>query len=221
MVRSFCFLIVFVMLVWALPAAGITISSTWDLPGDRDGWICGNSADGYTGVITGGDPTAAVSWDPLNGGCLRLDDPAIQAGDFFIAAPQFLGDWSTGYSGGSITFDYKKSAAMARMPEIWIVSGADRWAAYTVFPSYADTEWHTYMVSLDAADWVHVDSGNPTTWEATLMNVTDFGILGDLKIGTETTYLDNVSLTLRPIPAPGAFLLVVLGTGVVASLRKS
>ena len=128
--------------------------------------------------------------------------------------------------GGEISFDFKKGVAVARPPEVRILTRTpgfdyDGWV-YDKFPSYVDTEWHSYSIALDESLWIHQSwpGSSFTTWEKTLRNITDLGVIGDLRIGPETSYLDNFKLTLTPVPVPGALLLGGIGIGCVSWLKR-
>lgn len=193
-------------------------------PGDggdgRDGWIGnypedGYPVDGFIG-INHGDTGGYVIWEPIDGlppGCLKNYEPAILYTDGFVAPPKFLGNWQ---GDTYISFDYKKGTFVEEYPfVVRICSGeTDRWLFEVT--SQGDLDWHEYLVPLDESLWRHYEGSE--SWEESLCNITELFISGDVYIGQEHNYLDNVKLV--PIPAPDALILASIGLGFVGWLRR-
>jgi len=184
------------VLALAAPVSALTIAESHFNPGDggdgRDGWIGNYPGDGYVGAEPG-DPGGYVIWDGGNGlpaGCLYNFDPGIFNTDGFVAPPKFLGDWR---GNECIVFDFKKGTFAGAYPNwVEIFSGpTDCWIFG--FTTYADLDWHQYTIPLDGSPWYHWSGSK--SWEETLSNVTELFINGNVMVGDENNYLDNVMLT--------------------------
>jgi hypothetical protein len=191
-----------------------TAVSTFD--NDRDGWYGNYPGDGYTGRDYGDEP-GYVRYDPVNGnppGCLINWEPGILYTDGFVAPAKFLGNWWEQMTPDSyISFDYKKGTFVGAYAfNVRIVSGdTDFW--YFDVTSQADLDWHEYTVPLDESLWRHEGS---KSWEESLSNITELFISGDVYIGAETNYLDNMKL----VPEPATLFLLTLG-GLFLRKRKA
>jgi hypothetical protein len=157
----------------------------------RDGWFGNYPGDGYVGAEPG-DPGGYVIWDGSNGlpsGCLCNFDPGIFNTDGFVAPPKFLGDWR---DNECIVFDFKKGTFAGAYPNwVEIFSGpTDCWIFG--FTTYADLDWHEYTIPLYGSPWYHFSGSK--SWEETLSNVTELFINGNVHVGDENNYLDNVIL---------------------------
>jgi hypothetical protein len=210
--------IVVVLLAWGTNTQAMVAKSEFNLGdgGDgRDGWIGNYPEDGYTGRDYG-DTGGWVRWDGDNGlppGCLKNYEPGILYLDGFVAPAKFLGNWWAQMTPDSyISFDYKKVTFVEAYPfNVRIVSGeTDFWVFDVV--SQADLDWHKYILPLDESLWRHQEGSK--SWEESLGNITEFFISGDVYIGPESNYLDNVEL----VPEPATILLISLGG--FALLRK-
>ncbi|HUV41410.1 MAG TPA: PEP-CTERM sorting domain-containing protein [Sedimentisphaerales bacterium] len=213
-------IMLFLLVCATNPALAVVVKSEFNAGdgGDgRDGWIGNYPEDGYTGDDHG-DIGGYVTWYDLGGdeGCLTNYEPATLYTDGFVAPVKFLGNWCTEWSIGSfISFDYKKGTFSEERPFIVrICSGeTDSWALDLTSKSGLD--WHKYTVPLDPSLWNHYKGSK--SWEETLGNITELFISGDVYIGAENNYLDNVTLALVPEPAT----LLLLGMGSFALRLRS
>ena len=208
--------------VISLPAAGATVSSTFDT-GD-DGWrfvdVPGQAGGpNFTTILSGPSIPIHSASGGNPGGFISAQDPSDQT--FFFDAPaKFLGNQSAAY-GGSLRFDVKTSPAIPEWtgdPDVLLISGS----AVLVF-DFADnpgTAFVTRTVGLSEGLWRVGGLNGAFATQSELLgvlgNLTALRIRGEYVssvVGDPSTFelasLDNVVLT--PVPEPKIALLMSLG----------
>ncbi len=161
-----------------------------------------------------GDAGSILSWvdaPSRPGKCLEYWDEGIGPSDWFVAPPKYLGDW-TGFA--SISYDFKAGDADwgAGMGSVLALQGpGTSWGWQG--PEEDSTAWFHYDVPLVEAHWI--SDGGPATWEQTLANVIGFGIGAGRRLGSETNYIDGVTVV---VPEPATMTLLALGG--IALLRR-
>ena len=189
---------------FATTAAAVTVLSTFDA--DEEGWTSVPASVNF--AAAGGNP----------GGYLHHVD-ASATSTYIIAPSQFLGDWSSGNSLGSVGFDHKifslGSVVNGFLPyEIRIAGSGDQATWFGATPA-GTTDWLSLTAPLNEAAWSV--TGN---WSDLLLNVTDLRIrieLVDNGAGSgDSAGVDNVRLELGEvaggvIPEPATGVLLVVG----------
>jgi len=188
---------VFLFFVLANPVQAATISSTFDASGE--GWI-GIPGEGSSQFFaSGGNP----------GGHIRVTDIGVggDLGSGAIAPSKFLGNLSS-FDNGMLSVDLGNFGGGGT---IWSTFGvvkisgtggavALRDLTDTVPPSGT---WQTFSAPLTAAAW----GKTSLEWMTILANVTEIAIGTDAFDGTETTGVDNFTITTTPIPIPATVWL--------------
>jgi hypothetical protein len=145
---------------------------------------------------TGGNPGGNIAWTD-------------QTPDYFtFSAPAtFLGDHHGTY-GGSLSFDMWVTASDGDPQPGVILVGAAQTIFYDLNPPGGD--WTHVSVPLSEASWYDSDGNSLTAaqMQALLGTLQAIYVTGDGLTGTETAYLDNVSMVPEP---SGLALLVVVG----------
>lgn len=166
---------------------GARVQSTFD--GGIDGWSFIADVKDFHWTDTGGNP----------GGYLEAVDYATGELWYFVAPQKFLGDKSA-YSGGSLQFDLKQSAAdnQINADDIVITGGGLTLALDTL--DNPGTDWTHYSVAFDtSSDWrVGTRTGDVATQaqiDTVLANITGLNIRGEFINGNDTGGIDNVVMT--------------------------
>ncbi len=188
-----------VLLMQAATAAAAVVSSTFD--SNAEGWII--SGDATSGlpdyVATGGNP----------GGHIEADD-SVSGGIWYFQAPsKFLGNLS-GAFGELLRFDLKQSGSGAQInrDDVILSSGGTELTLDTLANPLPVGEWVSYAVRLDdSAAWMNGGAA-ATAAEllAVLSSLDGLRIRGEYINGPDTGSLDNVSVSVVPIPAAVYFL---------------
>lgn len=188
-----------VLLLQAGNAAAAVVSSTFDT--DAEGWII--SGDATSGlphhVATGGNP----------GGHIEADD-SVSGGIWYFQAPsKFLGDLS-GAFGQLLRFDLRQSGSGAQIDrdDVILSSGGTVLTLDTLANPLPVGEWVSYAVRLDDSDaWMNGGvAASAAELLAVLSALDGLRIRGEYINGSDTGSLDNVSVSVVPIPAAVYFL---------------
>ncbi len=188
-------------------AAAAVVASTFD--SSADGWI-------ISGDATSGLPTfLAAGGNP--GGHIEADD-SVSGGIWYFQAPgKFLGDLSGAY-GELLQFDLKQvgSGAQISRDDVILNGGGIELTLDTLANPLPVGEWVSYSVRLDESEsWMN---GGATATAGDLLTVLSsldrLRIRGEYINGSDTGSLDNVSVSVVPIPAA----VVFLGSGLLGLL---
>jgi len=205
--RVFNVVAVSVLLMHGGNAAAAVVASTFD--SDAEGWIVsGDATSGLpTFVGTGGNP----------GGHIEADD-RVSGGVWYFQAPsKFLGDLSGAY-GELLRFDLKQTGSGSQFSsdDVILNGGGLELTLDTLANPLPVGEWVSYSVRLDTSEaWMN---GGATATAADVLFVLSsldrLRIRGEYISGSDTGRLDNVSVSVVPIPAAVYFL----GSGVLGLL---
>lgn len=205
--RTFSTIAVSLLLMQSGIAAAAVVASTFD--SGADGWII--SGDATSGVPTflptGGNP----------GGHIEADD-SVSGGIWYFQAPsKFLGDFSGAY-GELLQFDLKQTGSGSQISrdDVILNGGGIQLTLDTLANPLPVGEWVSYSVRLDDSEaWMN---GGAAATAADLLVVLSsldrLRIRGEYINGSDTGRLDNVSVSVVPIPAAVYFL----GSGLLGLL---
>lgn len=193
-------------------ATAAVIESTFD--SSAEGWvISGDATSGLpTFLATGGNP----------GGHIEADD-SVSGGIWYFQAPtKFLGDLSGAY-GELLQFDLRQSGSGSQISrdDVILNGGGLQLTLDTLANPLPVGEWVSYSVRLDESEaWMN---GGAAATAADLLFVLSsldrLRIRGEYINGADTGRLDNVSVSVVPIPAAIYFLGSGL-LGLLASRRR-
>jgi hypothetical protein len=203
--------------------ARAVVTSTFDA--DNGGWT-GVTAD----ISTSGIPiqtTPALTFHATAGhpgGYVSLTDP--DNFDMFFRAPaSFLGDQRAAI-GGTLQFDTITDLSRDYNGADVVIKGNGKVLVYDIAPT-AGTDWSTVSVTLSpSANWrLNTLNGPAATvadFQSALANVSELWITGEYHAGTtETSGLDNVTLTTVPEPATAGAVLGCIGVAHLLRRRSS
>ncbi len=204
-VKYICLIVLFLIITNSSAFGNIT--STFDT--DLDGWgqVPGETTS-ISFVSTGGNP----------GGYIQNSDTGPTAGNI-VAPDKFLGNWSVIEDFGELKWDFNMFRQGNGTPVDLraYISGPGGDAVFFSGVYASSNTWITITAPIQESKWT-MTSGN---WDNLLLNVTEMRLLIE-NVTTisvfEITGIDNVSLTT--IPAPGALLLGLFGSGIVSFCRR-
>jgi hypothetical protein len=174
------------------------------------------SVEGWTTVgataptfsLSGGNPGGFIYATDVTGSPSFAD-----FGWGFFSPSSWSGDWGA-YAGGSVAFDLAPLGYSASGATLALLSGRNYAYAFVNGP-LNNGSWSSFQTSLTASNFTSVGA----TFQQILKNVTQLYIDGDKINGTETTGLDNV--TVSAVPLPASIWLLFSGLSILAvSLRR-
>lgn len=188
-----------------------TISS--DFSADADGWV-------ISGDATSAVPTyLAVGGNP--GGHIEADDSASGGIWYFQAPGKYLGELS-GAHGELLQFDLKQVGGGGQIsrPDLILNGGGIEIQLSTLENPLPVGEWVSYAVRLDDSEAWTESGGLASNAEilTVLSSLDRLRIRGEYINGADVGSLDNVSVTV--VPVPGAVYLLGSSLLAVASYRK-
>ncbi len=207
--RTFNIVAVSVLLMQSGNAAAAVVASTFD--SDAEGWII--SGDATSGVptflATGGNP----------GGHIEADD-SVSGGVWYFQAPsKFLGDLSGAY-GELLRFDLKQTGSGSQFSsnDVILNGGGLELTLDTLANPLPVGEWVSYSVRLDVSEtWMNGGAAATAADVLFVLSSLDrLRIRGEYISGSDTGRLDNVSVSVVPIPAAVYFL----GSGLLGLLAR-
>lgn len=203
------FLVVFAQMVAGLLCIACADVAT-DFESGLDGWIPDpdNSDIGAELVLVAGagkDGSTAV----------RFTDPADGTMDMILAPSKFLGNLS-GYD--SFSFDFKSDQSTWDYNlNVWIYSADESTRWYFEIKSHTSS-WMTYEFSLQEQDSTMGRSYGSLSWADTVANVGKITIDTEVFYGSETSFVDNISL--NAVPEPASAMLLFAGFGIMGLVRR-
>ena len=209
--RKIAILLVFLILLSLIGnASAAVITSTFDI--DDEGWDVSGDATSTnpTHVLTGGIP----------GGFIQATDRAVGGTWYFDAPDKFLGNALGAYN-QSLTFDLKQTGSGPQHGDDNVImngGGLELYISAGAGPLPLGT-WVSYNVLMnESGGWF---KGNALATQADMLTVLGdldrLRIRGEFIVGSDVGRLDNVALTI--VPLPPAFAL--LASGLLGILFKS
>jgi hypothetical protein len=184
-----------------------------------------SGTEGWTAV---GDVAGPVTWSSAGGnpgGHIELTDQVVGGVTYFVAPPQFHGNYSSAY-GTSLTFDLRQSYPGA--PDQFddsdiILSGGGLMLVFDTPMNPANNSWTSYSVLLNDLSGWHVSTlAGPLATQAqiqtTLANISDLSIRAEYQTGPDTDSLDNVFLFSRASSVPDTAPTVLMFGLAISSL---
>jgi hypothetical protein len=146
----------------------------------------------YLGTLH--NPGSGGSGGGEGNGYLRTSPPSDNRTSYFVAPVQYHGNWSN-YT--ELRFDMWSqggtyySSGYSMYGDVFLESHGK--TAYMLLPKRPDTDWETFVVSLDdSEDWVL--GGGAASIHEILLDVTDFQLRAEYGVGVDHTGLDNVEI---------------------------
>ena len=200
------------LMAMSVPEAfAITVSSTFDT--DDEGWLA------YGDAVTITPAYSATNGNP--GGTIQVTDQVLGGVWYYLAPDKFLNDKSMAYN-QALSFDLWQSGSGSQFESSDVVLQGD---GLTLTISAGDNplplgSWLHYSVVLkEGVGWQKVTaitslSGTDATQaevQAVLANLSALYIRGEFITGSDTGRLDNVVMSLVPIPPA----MLLFGSGLL------